>query len=193
MTEDDRSGAFKGPRKLCFSLPSKQRHLENTLKVKGNDKLDHVNCANIWSWTLDIFLEECLVDNHPTNNKCNLTLEDGHWTGRYLQFFIPPLEAVKANSTIDRNQTTSSLFWQVLVMRRLAVALRSQLTSAVHQASASLLTTRPGSQMLSMLRISVIFITMYLIRCLGVNLPTRSFRSLYLRYVCFNSKAKHCV
>ena len=45
MTEDDRSGAFKGPRKLCFSWPSKQRHLENTLKVKGNEKLDHVNCA----------------------------------------------------------------------------------------------------------------------------------------------------
>ena len=47
MTEDDRSGAFKGPRKLCFSWPSKQRHLENTLRVKGNEKLDHVNCANI--------------------------------------------------------------------------------------------------------------------------------------------------
>ena len=45
MTEDDMSGAFKGPRKLCFSWPSKQRHLENTLKVKGNEKLDHVNCA----------------------------------------------------------------------------------------------------------------------------------------------------
>ena len=40
------SGAFKGPRKLCFSWPSKQRHLENTLKVKGNEKLDHdENCA----------------------------------------------------------------------------------------------------------------------------------------------------
>ena len=38
MTEDDRSGTFKGPRKLCFSWPSKQRHLENTLKVKGNEK-----------------------------------------------------------------------------------------------------------------------------------------------------------
>ena len=80
MTEEDMSGAFKGPRKLCFSWPSKQRHLENTLKVKGNEKLDHVNCANIWTWTLDIFLEECLVDNHPTNNKCSLPLEDGHWT-----------------------------------------------------------------------------------------------------------------
>ena len=38
MTEIDRSGAFKGPQKLCFSWPSKQRHLENTLKVKGNEK-----------------------------------------------------------------------------------------------------------------------------------------------------------
>ena len=116
----------------------------------------------------------------------------GRWTLDRQIFAIihSPLEAVKANSTIDRNQTTSSLFWQVLVMRRLAVALRSQLTSAVHQASASLLTTRPESQMLSILRVSVIFITMYLIRCLGVNLPTRSFRS---RYVCFNSKAKHRV
>ena len=47
MTEDDMSGAFKGPPKLCFSWPLKQRHLENTLKVKGNEKLDHVNCANI--------------------------------------------------------------------------------------------------------------------------------------------------
>ena len=45
MTENDMSGTFKGPRKLCFSWPSKQRHLENTLKVKGNEKLDHVNCA----------------------------------------------------------------------------------------------------------------------------------------------------
>ena len=45
MTEDDISGVFKGPRKLYSSLPSKQRHLENTLKVKGNEKLDHVNCA----------------------------------------------------------------------------------------------------------------------------------------------------
>ena len=40
MTEDDMSGGFKGPRKLYFSWPSKQRHLENTLKVKGNEKLD---------------------------------------------------------------------------------------------------------------------------------------------------------
>ena len=27
-----------------------------------------------------LFLEECLVDNHPTNNKCSLPLEDGHLT-----------------------------------------------------------------------------------------------------------------
>ena len=54
-------------------------HLEQDYKILRitltNLKLDQVNCANIWSWTLGHFLEEFLVDNFLWK----------HFDGKYLE------------------------------------------------------------------------------------------------------------